>query len=363
MKIVRKPIAFFLVLLMLAAPLSAYAANGASLQASAFQNVNGVEGLSLKADQKSYSPYALSLTLTLRNKTRCDYEYGAKYYLEKYADGQWCTLLRNVEFPAVGFTLFAKSSLKDTLIVTDDGGVYSGFGQIEPGKYRVVLPMTAVRTNETVCLAAEFLVEDTFLYAKEPVNLRTGPSAKHALIRELLPGERVSYIRKSGKWALVRVGTQTGYVYAKYLVKTEADCYYSHFAVEALRASGVKNPHVVGIYAVTTHDGYTGRGDVRFDCDSFVSVTWKKPYTGSISIMIYPDEAAAKKKFAEIANAQKAVLDGVDYSYFYSGRYIVYRCSGGLSEFEPSHREQAFNDKLEKNLKRMCEKYIGYLGN
>ncbi|MEN6472155.1 MAG: SH3 domain-containing protein, partial [Clostridiaceae bacterium] len=208
MNTARKAAAVFLACLTLLLPLSAYAESDAVLKKSAFESVNTVPGLTLTTDQKSYSPYSLVLTERFQNKTRRDYDYGVQYYLEKYVDGQWYTFADPdyVAYPALGYYLAAKGSMEHALTITDSSGFHRYYGQIEPGTYRIVEQLRDEQTNEKVYLAAEFLVEDTFRYAKEPVNLRTGPSAKHAVLRELTLGERVSYIGKSGKWTLVRAG-------------------------------------------------------------------------------------------------------------------------------------------------------------
>ncbi len=56
-------------------------------------------------------------------------------------------------------------------------------------------------------------------YATEPVNMRTGPSTKYPVIRELQTGEEVELVSTEGKWAKVVSGGTEGYVFAKYLSK------------------------------------------------------------------------------------------------------------------------------------------------
>lgn len=355
MNIARKAAAFFLACLMLLLPVSAYAENGAALRASAFESVNTVSGLTLTTDQSVYSPYSLVLTVRFRNKTSRCYDYGAQYYLEKYVDGQWYTLERDVAYPAISYYLAAKGSTKHALTITDAAGDYSGYGQIEPGAYRIVQPMRDELTNETVYLAARFFVADISLYAKEPVNLRTGPSVNYGVIRELSWGERVSYIRKSGKWTLVRAGDQTGYVYGKYLVQSETDCYNDNSAMRLLRAAGVKNARASEVYANGSYIACDDRG-IPYGCDRCVMVEWTKPYGGFLWMMIYADSASAQKKFAELASASESLR--TDYSYFLSGRFILRRVSGtpiGLTQ-----SGQVFYGKLLKALKQACD---GYLGN
>ncbi len=358
MSIKKRAAALFLVCLTFLLPLSAYAEAGTALQASAFGNVNTVSGLTLAADKKSYSPYLLELTLRFQNKTYRDYDFDAEYDLERYLDGQWYTWPRSAAFasPAVGFYLAAKKSLKHTFRLTDAAGFNSGRGPIEAGRWRVVWPLQDAQTNNTVYLAAEFLVEDSFLYAKEPVNLRSGPGTEYDILRELDLGERVSAIQKSGKWTLVRAGAHTGYVYGKYLTKDEASCYYNHFAVKLLREKDARSVRAIRVYdGVSRH---SGRGDVFYESERFVSVELAKPYASCslhVAIAVYPDEAAAQKKFREI---EEGVLfpDAVN-QYYIKGRYIVCFGWNGLVDF--TARAELFRKSFQYKMREACEAVAG----
>lgn len=340
MKAVKRLIALFLICLTLAAPLRAHAAGG----------------LSLKADQKSCSPYLLELTLRFQNDTRRSYGFGAEFRLEKYINGQWQALPNDYAYPATGYYLAPKSGMKHTLTLTDAAGVYGGRVPIGEGRYRVVWLLDDEQTDETVNLAAEFLVADTFRYAKEPVNLRTGPGTQYEVARELNLGECVSYIRKSGKWTLVNAGGQTGYVYGKYLSEDERDCYYNHAAVKLL---GAKRAQVIGVYSGKASTWYldtsAGRGSVLFDSDTLAFVRLKKPYKNlSMVIAVYPDDASAQKKFDEIA-AEGARIPDALYSYFLCGRSIIRWSTGGLAD--GSRREQDFSDAFVEKLKALCSAF------
>lgn len=62
--------------------------------------------------------------------------------------------------------------------------------------------------------------ETKLLYATEPVYMRTGPNTKYSIILELQTGDGVEYIKRAGKWSMVRYGEIEGYVFSKYLSST-----------------------------------------------------------------------------------------------------------------------------------------------
>lgn len=61
-----------------------------------------------------------------------------------------------------------------------------------------------------------------YLYATEPVNMRTGPGTKYAIITKLQTGEKVKLAGRSGKWTKVLWNGRTGYVFSKYLSAAKA---------------------------------------------------------------------------------------------------------------------------------------------
>lgn len=56
-----------------------------------------------------------------------------------------------------------------------------------------------------------------YLYATEPVNLRTGPGTRYQIIAELQLGDQLELIGTSGSWTKVLWNGQIGYVFSKYL--------------------------------------------------------------------------------------------------------------------------------------------------
>ncbi|HOG02055.1 MAG TPA: SH3 domain-containing protein [Clostridia bacterium] len=226
MKHLSKILSFLLALALLcaASPSGALAEGGAlrvsddSLRQSAHRDVNSLKGLALSLVQESDARYALSLSARFRNQTKRSFSFGAGFALEVKLNGVWYTLKNSAVPPALGFVLGAQSTMRHAFSVTDDAGRYADYGVIEPGLYRVVWRLYDEATNEAFDVAAEFTVaEDVRRYASEPVNLRSGPGTKHAVMRELAAGEGVFLIKNAGKWALVRTADGTGYVYGKYL--------------------------------------------------------------------------------------------------------------------------------------------------
>lgn len=345
-------------LLLSAAGASAAVTGGAGLTPSLFRDVNAVKKLTLTADKTGYSRYFLALKLRFRNRTRRDFDFGEAYTLEKKIDGLWYTLDRgdDIAFPAIGYYLAAGASLNKTCVVSDENGLYYDFGALEPGRYRVVWRLLDAQTGEACHVAAEFSIEkDSFLYASEPVNFRTGPGTGYPVLRELSLGERVCRIRPSGKWTMVRANGQTGYVYGKYLCREEATAYDYHPAVKLLGSGTVRS---IKVYPGTPPDYWntqTGKGEIRFDSEKLVFITLKKAYSGlGMTIAVYPDEASAKAKFAQIAQEQVYTPDTA-YSYFRNDNYIVRWSRGELMEL--SRRAEAFSSRMEEKLKEFCQDY------
>ncbi|MPM82284.1 hypothetical protein SDC9_129345 [bioreactor metagenome] len=67
--------------------------------------------------------------------------------------------------------------------------------------------------------SAAYAAKDKVMYATEPVYMRSGPGTKYAIITELITGDALLWLGKSGSWAKVSLDGQTGYVYGKYLSK------------------------------------------------------------------------------------------------------------------------------------------------
>lgn len=82
----------------------------------------------------------------------------------------------------------------------------------------ISLLLAFIFTAAVLC-GASLALDAQVYYATEPVNLRTGPSTKYPVIRELQTGEAVELVATEGKWAKVVSGGTEGYVFAKYLSK------------------------------------------------------------------------------------------------------------------------------------------------
>lgn len=193
---------------------------------------NTLPGVTLTLDKKSYSRFGLALKAIIKNKTAAAYDFGFRdFCLDQQVNGVWQRLERNpdVHFVAMQILIMPKKTLRHSIGLTDHAGVSILFGVLEPGRYRVVIPVQNEQSGEKHLLSAEFdILPDTLLYATEPVNARTGAGMEHAIVRELALGEGVPLIEAGRKWTKVLCDGTPAYVYSKYLNKTQSKAYYNH---------------------------------------------------------------------------------------------------------------------------------------
>jgi len=129
--------------------------------------------------------------------------------------------------PSVAFAASYRYATEPVMFRTGPGTRYAIIAELQTGEQVEYLGRpgnwTKARRNGqtgyvfTKYLSSNPVTSGTYLYASEPVNMRTGASTRYAIITELQTGERVEYLGKSGNWTKVNWRGQTGYVFTKYL--------------------------------------------------------------------------------------------------------------------------------------------------
>jgi uncharacterized protein YgiM (DUF1202 family) len=79
----------------------------------------------------------------------------------------------------------------------------------------VLLALTTLVGASSTAYAAK----DKVMYATEPVYMRTGSGTKYKIVTELITGDALLWLGKSGSWSKVSFDGQSGYGYNKYLSK------------------------------------------------------------------------------------------------------------------------------------------------
>jgi hypothetical protein len=126
-------------LLMLTACGVAQPAPQADLERSPYSAADELSDISVTVAEGTVGTKAESVSLTIRNLSGKEYSYGAPYELEKEVDGVWYKYPPQEEmaFIMILYILEPNGTGEETV------SLYSFFGELQPGTYRVVKSFSA----------------------------------------------------------------------------------------------------------------------------------------------------------------------------------------------------------------------------
>lgn len=106
--------------------------------------------ISMIVRDETVGPQAETVTLVIQNLSGNTFEYGAPYEIEKQIDGVWYSYPpeEDIGFIMILYMLEPNTTAEETIIL------YSFYGRLEPGKYRVVKSFSAEDGTEGVAFAA-----------------------------------------------------------------------------------------------------------------------------------------------------------------------------------------------------------------
>jgi SH3-like domain-containing protein len=212
-------------------------------------------GVTLTADRQSYSTNEPNITLTFRNTTEKEYDFGLNYSLEARFGDEWYRYTTDVSWPMIGLVLGANKSMTR---VIEPAKI---FGLLETGEYRVVWEVYNTKTNQPFFIAAEFEIKplsaappasnfQTMKVTSNTLNVRSGAGMDFEAIGLLGKNQFVELVGESAAWSHIRWydGSKyvTGYVSSRYIKKSGPVVYYAKEQVN-VRSSADAGSSIIGI--------------------------------------------------------------------------------------------------------------------
>ena len=150
----KKTVLLIFALCILLGSLTACSPVKRNLERSPYSNEQELGEISMIVRDESVRPQTEVITLVIQNLSGKTFEYGAPYVIEKQVDGLWYSYPpeEDIGFIMILYILEPNTTAEETIIL------YSFYGRLEPGKYRVVKSFSAEDGTEGVAFA-EFAVK------------------------------------------------------------------------------------------------------------------------------------------------------------------------------------------------------------
>jgi len=121
-----------------------------NLDRSPYSDEQELGEISMIVRDETVGPQTETVTLVIQNLSGKKFEYGAPYEIEKQIDGEWYSYPpeEDIGFIMILYMLEPNATVEETIIL------YSFYGSLKPGIYRVVKSFSAEDGTEGAAFAA-----------------------------------------------------------------------------------------------------------------------------------------------------------------------------------------------------------------